>query len=67
MHWIRGDGTCDDNIIAYKLARNGANLDVEYTDQFCGFPIGACKNSFDVMLYKQAQKNGKTNNLAYIR
>lgn len=38
-------------IIADKLAGNDANLNAEYTDQFCGIPSSVCKKRIDVMLH----------------
>lgn len=34
LSWLRGHGTCNGSMITDKLARDGANLNAEYTDQF---------------------------------
>lgn len=55
LHWM----WC---IIRNELARNGENLDVEYTDQFCGIPLSACQNRIAVMLYNRRGTNNLANN-----
>lgn len=56
---------CMPHIQCSELTRNGENLDVEYTDQFCGIPISACQNRIAVMLYNRRGTNNLANYLNY--